>query len=250
MYRPIIVEAKTLGEAWEEAVVKMATEGTPRFVEAPDYQTWTVDAPLFVYVEKPMEEPRVSPKLPMPRETLETYVKELLEGTERENDFDYTYYSRLRYYPEVLERGEVPNVPVNEDEGGGKIVRVDQVKKAIEIFRRDPTRRSVVLTTWIVARDLEKFGKRAKTSSPCAVIFHPQIVEGRLHMFVYMKTNDLFNGFPGNAYAFTAFQKYLADELGYGVGFYVHYTSSAHIYEEMFDLVEELFGVRVRRGKR
>lgn len=245
MVEPIFVKARTVGEAYEELVPKMMRDGVDIFVEAPDYKTWTKDKPIFVVITEPMSEPRVSPKAPLTPEMYEKYKKEMLEGNppEIENGFDYTYYSRLRFYPEVLERADVPNLPEGEENITGKIIRLDQVELAIETLRKDPTRRSVVMTTWIVARDSFKFGKREKSSSPCLVIFHPRIVEGKLHMFSYMKTQDLIGGFPGNLYAFTAFQAWMAEQLDVGVGTYTHYVHSAQIYEEMYEWVKETFGL-------
>ena len=129
---------------------------------------------------------------------------------------------------------------------GGKCVvqRIDQVEKAIAILKKDPTRRTVVMHTWIPYRDLMKFGpKRGDTSSPCALLFYPQLVDGKLHMFVVMKTNDLYNAWPENAYAFTALQKYMADELKTETGTYTHLSVSMHIYKDMFEEVNKKFGL-------
>jgi len=246
-YGPLIIHAKTLGEAWEKAVISMMKEGFERWVEAPEYQTWTKDSPMFIHVEKPMEEPRLSPLAKTTREVVEDYAEKLLNGMkpEEENQFDYTYYSRLRCYPDCKVRAFMPNV-TDEKElkehiqkvSGGKCIvrRIDQVKEVIEIFRRDPSRRSVVMHTWIPLRDLTKFTQERKdTSSPCLVIAHPQLVENALYLNVVMKTNDLFNAWPGNAFAFTTLQKYIADQLGVDVGHYTHFSVSMQIYEDMYD---------------
>jgi thymidylate synthase len=115
------------------------------------------------------------------------------------------------------------------------------VKKAIETFKQDPTRRSVVMHTWIPMRDLEKFTmERKATSSPCLVMIHPQITEGKLHFFVVMKTNDLFNAWPGNAFAFSSLQEYMAKEIGVPIGTYNHFSVSMQVYEDMYDQARKL----------
>lgn len=245
MYAPIVVKAETLGEAWEKAVVAMMKKGYDRWIEAPEYKTSTKDAPMFIMVKNPMKEPRLSPKALTDKKMVEEYAKNLINGMppEKENDFDYTYFSRLRKYPDLEIRGFLPNVPEKPEEFSNvKVRRIDQVEKAIEIFKKDPTRRTVLLSTWIPIRDLEKFGpKREKTSSPCLVIVHPQLVDSCLHFNVVMKTNDLFSAWPGNAYAFTELQKYMAERIGVKVGHYNHFSVSMQIYEEMYDTVRELF---------
>jgi len=60
-------------------------------------------------------------------------------------------------------------------------------------------------------------------------------------MFVVMKTNDLYNAWPENAYAFTALQKYMAKELGVETGTYTHFSVSMHIYKDMFEEVKKKF---------
>ncbi|MEK7104344.1 MAG: thymidylate synthase, partial [Patescibacteria group bacterium] len=120
----------------------------------------------------------------------------------------------------------------------------DQVEKAISILKKDPTRRTVVMHTWIQYRDLMKFGpKREDTSSPCVLLFYPQLVDGKLHMFVVMKTNDLYNAWPENAYAFTGLQKYMADQLGVETGTYTHFSVSMHIYKDMYEEVRKKFNL-------
>jgi thymidylate synthase len=243
-YRPVFVEATTLAEGWEKAVRAMMETGKERFIKAPEYQTTTYDLPMIIHVKEPFREPRLHPKTLLGRAEAEEYAKSLVHGSRgEENKFDYTYYSRLRSYPDLAERADLTNLSEGEEQISGKVIRIDQVQKAIDTLKKDPTRRSIVLCTWIVARDSEKFGKRAKSSSPCLVTAHPQIVDDKLHFFVTMKTNDLYNGWPQNAYAFTALQKHIADSVGVGVGAYTHFSISMQVYEEMFEEAKQMLGI-------
>ncbi len=246
-YQPLIVRGKNLGEAWENAVRAMMQKGYDRFVKAPEYQTWTKDSPMFIMVSDPFADPRFSPKAPLTQDMADEYARNLVNGMpkEKENSFDYTYYSRLRHYPDCLIRAGMPAVSdeheikdyIRKVSGGKCIVqRIDQVEKAIEIFKKDPTRRTVVMHTWIPMRDLAKFTpERKDTSSPCLVLAHPQLVEEKLHLNVVMKTNDLYSAWPGNAYAFTALQKYMADKIGVGVGHYTHFSIAMQVYQEVYE---------------
>ncbi len=257
MYETKIVEAITLGEAWEKACRLIMTEGHSRFVQAPEYQIETKDLPLLIKVKEPFSEPRLSDKASTTKELADTYVKKFLDGSgkEKENNFDYTYFSRLRCYPDCKVRAFLPSVTESDDElieevkkispeGKCVVQRIDQVEKAIGILKKDPTRRTVIMHTWIPYRDLMKFGpKREDTSSPCVLLFYPQLVDGKLHMFVVMKTNDLYNAWPENAYAFTALQKYMAEQLSVGIGTYTHFSVSMHIYKDMYEEVKKKFGL-------
>jgi thymidylate synthase len=246
-YAPLVIEAESLGEAWEEAVKTMMRRGYNRFVKAPEYQTWTKDSPMFIMVRNALAEPRLSPKAPITTQMAEEYAKNMIQGMskEKENSFDYTYFSRLRCYPDCIVRAGMAGVGNEEEDGryvekvaNGRCVvkRIDQVQQVIDILRKDPTRRTAVMHTWIPMRDLAKFTpERKDTSSPCVVLVHPQLVEGRLHFNVVMKTNDLFNAWPGNAYALTELQKYIAEQLGVEVGHYSHFSVAMQVYQEVYE---------------
>ncbi len=258
MYAMTVVEEKTLGQAWEKACLVMMKKGYKRYVEAPEYQIETLDLPMLIKVENPMEEPRLSDLAEDTKEVVEEYTNTYLFGykdPKKEKEFEYTYHSRLRCYPDCKVRAWLPAVSEDKDDllkqvkeiiPDGKCVveRIDQVDYAIKIFKKDPTRRTVVLSTWIPYRDLMKFGpRREDTSSPCLALIHPQLVDGFLHYFVVMKTNDLYNAWPGNAYAFTRLQKYMADEIGVKVGSYTHFSISMQIYKDKWEEAKRKFGI-------
>lgn len=258
MYQTTIIEAETLGEAWEKACKVILTKGHKRYVEAPEYKIETLDLPMMIQVKYPLEEPRISKLAEDTEEALKDYTQYTIFGYEpkKEKEFEYTYHSRLRCYPDCKVRAWLPAVSKDEKElrqqmreiiADGKCVvqRIDQVEYAIKVFKKDPTRRTVILHTWIPYRDLMKFGpKREETSSPCLVLAYPQLVDGQLHMFVVMKTNDLYNAWPGNAYAFTALQKYMAEKIGVKTGSYTHFSVSMHIYKDKWEEAKKKFKIR------
>ena len=66
---------------------------------------------------------------------------------------------------------------------------------------------------------------------PCTISLQYLIREGALHCIVYMRSNDLWLGFPYDVFCFTAFQTKLAMELGVKLGNYTHIAGSLHLYE-------------------
>ena len=255
IYETVIIEADTLGEAWEKACRTMLNKGHRRSVEAPEYQIETLDLPMMIKIKNPFKEPRISKLAADTQEALDDYTQYTIFGYDpkKEKEFEYTYHSRLRCYPDCKVRAWLPAVSQDEKELKKQIKeiipdqkcvleRIDQVKYAIEVLKKDPTRRTVVMHTWIPYRDLMKFGpRREETSSPCLVLAYPQLVDGKLHMFVVMKTNDLYNAWPGNAYAFTALQKHMADEIGVKTGTYTHFSVSMHIYKDKWQEAKKKF---------
>jgi len=256
MYDTTIVNANNLAKAWERAVKTILVKGHRRYVGAPEYQVETLDLPLLIKVKNPLAEPRLSKLATDSKEVVEEYTKTYVFGyddPQKEKEFEYTYHSRLRNYPDCKVRAWLPAISVDDKDLKAQVAkiipdgkccvrRIDQVEYAIKIFKKDPTRRTVVIHTWIPFRDLMKFGpKRQDTSSPCLVLFYPQLVNKKLHLFVVMKTNDLYNAWPGNAFAFTALQKYMADKIGVKTGTYTHFSVSMHIYKDKWNEAKKKF---------
>ena len=79
-------------------------------------------------------------------------------------------------------------------------------------------------------------GKEASSKymfdTPCTCAIHMQIVDGKLCMSVMMRSNDLWYGFCNDQYCFSKLQELIADRLELPVGWYYHYTSNMHIYND------------------
>lgn len=65
----------------------------------------------------------------------------------------------------------------------------------------------------------------------CTVCIQFLIREGKLHATTYMRSNDIWMGFPYDVFSFTALQCKMAMELGVGIGTYTHIAGSLHLYE-------------------
>lgn len=66
---------------------------------------------------------------------------------------------------------------------------------------------------------------------PCTCVLHFQIRSHMLYLTVYMRSNDVWTGFPYDVFAFTSLQILMAMELGVGIGSYTHIAGSLHLYE-------------------
>lgn len=78
------------------------------------------------------------------------------------------------------------------------------------------------------ARDI--FEKPTKDVN-CTVCLQFFIRDEKLHMTVFMRSNDAWNGTPYDIFQFTAMQIQLAMKLGIGIGTYTHLAGSLHLYE-------------------
>lgn len=65
----------------------------------------------------------------------------------------------------------------------------------------------------------------------CTVCLQFLIRDNKLYLTVYMRSNDLWLGFPYDVFQFTAMQILMSMELGIELGTYTHIDGSLHLYE-------------------
>ena len=70
----------------------------------------------------------------------------------------------------------------------------------------------------------------------CTVCLQFFIREGKLYMTTYMRSNDIWLGFPYDVFQFTCMQILMSMELEVELGTYTHISGSLHLYER------DLFG--------
>ena len=56
--------------------------------------------------------------------------------------------------------------------------------------------------------------------------------DGKLHLIVYMRSNDVIWGLPHDVFCFTMLQEIVARELEADLGLYRHMVGSLHLYED------------------
>ena len=79
--------------------------------------------------------------------------------------------------------------------------------------------------------------------TPCTVALQFLIRDGALYMMVYMRSNDIWLGFPFDVFCFTSLQVKMAMELGLDLGDYTHVVGSLHLYER--DVKEDVSKLKV-----
>lgn len=103
----------------------------------------------------------------------------------------------------------------------------NQIEQALTQLRDNPSSRQVVLHIK-EARNLIDDPTNDLNCTVCLQLF---IREGKLYMTTYMRSNDLWMGFPYDVFQFTCLQTLLAMELDVELGTYTHVAGSLHLYE-------------------
>lgn len=106
--------------------------------------------------------------------------------------------------------------------------QMEYVEKAL---RKDPLSRQAV----IHIKDAQDYTENPTHDVPCTVALQFFIRDGELHMTVYMRSNDLWTGFPYDVFSFTCFQIMLAFRLGVEIGTYTHFAGSLHLYQRSLE---------------
>jgi thymidylate synthase len=100
----------------------------------------------------------------------------------------------------------------------------DQWEHIKSLFMKDINTRQAVL-------HIKTADDQPSKDVNCTVCIQFLARDGKLHATTYMRSNDIWMGFPYDVFSFTAFQVKMAMELGLGIGTYTHIAGSLHLYE-------------------
>lgn len=114
------------------------------------------------------------------------------------------------------------------DAGGG----LDQLPELAKMLVANPLDRRAILQIWDAKLDLNAPAHRGK-DIPCNDLVKFRIVDGRLDMYVFCRSNDtVFGCYGANAVHFAFLQEYMAARIGIDPGVYEQISADFHIYTE------------------
>lgn len=102
----------------------------------------------------------------------------------------------------------------------------NQIEKVIEILEADPLSRRAKINL-----NAPNPNVKETLDEPCTMSVHFMIRKNNLDCTVVMRSNDVWFGFPYDVAFFTTLQKYIAQRLGVGYGWYTHFAVSFHMYD-------------------
>lgn len=73
----------------------------------------------------------------------------------------------------------------------------------------------------------------------CTVSCQFFIRDNKLYMTTYMRSNDIWMGFPYDVFQFTAMQILLSMQLGVELGTYTHIAGSLHMYKRDYEIAKK-----------
>lgn len=110
---------------------------------------------------------------------------------------------------------------------------LDQVDYLLYQLKTNPASRRHITMLW-VPDDLDNM-----SLTPCVYETHWHVKEGKLHLEVRARSNDLGLGHPFNVFQYNVLQRMMAQVLGLALGEYIFHIGDAHIYDRHLPVLRE-----------
>jgi thymidylate synthase len=215
-----VVRHEKIAGVWLQILDTILKFGKRSDTHYDDYQKEILNL-ISVITDEDPEDFHIPDFLPCDRERVESYIPKVTTDF-KEAGTSYTYGSRMRSWFEQ-----------------------DQVKEAVAKLVRERNSRAVVVDLWDSSKDLTIGG------SPCINHIWFRIRDGKLYMTVTIRSNDIFEAYPENAYGLRSLQEIIRKELNLSLrekgldekislGELIINSQSAHIYDDCFDSAMEI----------
>jgi thymidylate synthase len=102
--------------------------------------------------------------------------------------------------------------------------QVDQIERAVELIRKDPDSRRIIVSAWNVG-ELEQMAL-----SPCHALFQFYVAGGKLSCQLYQRSADVFLGVPFNIASYSLLTHMMAQQTDLEPGEFVWTGGDCHLY--------------------
>jgi thymidylate synthase len=111
--------------------------------------------------------------------------------------------------------------------------RVDQIQRALDLIRNDPSSRRIIVSAWNVA-ELDQMAL-----APCHALFQFHVASGRLSCQVYQRSADVFLGVPFNIASYALLLHMIAQQTDLRPGDVVWSGGDCHLYLNHLEQAEQ-----------
>lgn len=159
---------------------------------------------------------------------IEQYMPYLMTEEKQEGE-DYTYGQRICSALHLITFNDLGHGTAYSE-----IEYVNQIDYWVGVLKKTPNTNQAVL-------QLAQPADCLLEDPPCLRSIHLKVINDKLIVYPYFRSNDLWGGFPANLAGIAVLQKFIADEIGVGSGEMIYSCSGLHLY----NYVEELAKMRV-----
>jgi thymidylate synthase len=114
--------------------------------------------------------------------------------------------------------------PAGEDGKRRVPVTIDQIANVVEMIKKNPDSRRLIVTAWNPAQVDEM------ALPPCHLLFQFYVAEGRLSCQLYQRSADTFLGVPFNIASYALLTMMVAQVCDLKLGDFVHSLGDTHLY--------------------
>ena len=132
--------------------------------------------------------------------------------------------------PPIWKRMANDNGDVNSNYGY-QWERNHQLDYVVSILRENPSTRRAAISIYD-GKEISDYSK----DTPCTYAVQFTILNNKLNMSVYMRSNDLWYGFCIDQYCFSMLQQHVAERLSIEVGSYYHHAHNLHLYNDKINV--------------
>jgi thymidylate synthase len=150
------------------------------------------------------------------------------------------------YYPEMMTKRRIPGAAYNYGdrmrnqvvvkEDSKTLITINQIKEIINLLKRRPFSKKA----YAVLYRADDWLKADSSDTPCMTQLHARITQNKLFLTAYFRSQDMFHGWPRNAFALRKVQKEMADGVGIAMGPLTIVTMSAHMYADDWKTAEDI----------
>ena len=131
--------------------------------------------------------------------------------------------------------GKIPAIWKNMADKNGEVnsnygyqwERKNQLENVIHMLKHGYDTRQAAISIYD-GKEMNKY----EFDTPCTYAIQFTVVQNKLYMSVYMRSNDLWYGFCNDQYQFASLQEMVAERLNLPVGTYYHHAHNLHLYND------------------
>ena len=224
MFDNIIVRSETLDEAWLSWFEKMKSGNSIKSLKSRDGEVASEIINAITVLENPTKNIMTNQ---VRRLSMRYAVGEMLWYLSGNPEL-----KAIQNYTKAWDRMSDDGKTVNSNYGFliKDAYGFDQYEYCKELLRKDINSRQAVIHIKMPRNTIEN----PTNDLNCTVCLQFLVRDGKLYCTTYMRSNDLWLGFPYDVFQFTCIQIRMAMELRLDIGSYTHIAGSLHIYERDF----------------
>lgn len=111
---------------------------------------------------------------------------------------------------------------------------IEQFSNVMLTLEDDAFSRQAVINFW-----QPKLLRSGTKDTPCTISWQLRLNHGKMDMIAYMRSNDLWLGFPYDVFTFSVFQEIMSRAVGVSLGDYYHVVGDLHLYQPHWDLAKQ-----------